>query len=101
VIIGRPTREVGPFDRLELAARKFQWFFGRCGIGRQTYDCADETCDDAAHGGFCKRTIGLHGSNRVAEVDGFAGSTNVPVASISDVSHQIVRPVRRAVAVRA
>ena len=28
VIIGRPARELGPFDRLELAIRKFQRFFG-------------------------------------------------------------------------
>jgi hypothetical protein len=47
MIIGRPAGELGPFDRLELAGREFQWFFGRCGTGRETQDRADEACDDA------------------------------------------------------
>src|SRR5262249_39999212 len=41
VIIGSPARQLGPFDRLELAAWEFQRllagpFFGRYGAGRQT-----------------------------------------------------------------
>ena len=48
MIIGGPARELAPFDRLELAACKFQRPFGRCGGGRETYDRADEACDHAA-----------------------------------------------------
>src|ERR1700757_2392025 len=44
VIIGPPTRELGPFDRLELAACEFQGllgrFLGRSGAGCEIYDCA-------------------------------------------------------------
>src|SRR5262245_39282832 len=36
VIIGPPTRELGPIDRLELAVPEFQRFFGRCGGGCET-----------------------------------------------------------------
>src|SRR5262249_17763976 len=36
VIISPPTREFGPFDRLELAVREFQRFFGPRGAGRET-----------------------------------------------------------------
>src|SRR5262245_33962238 len=36
VIIGPPVRELGPIDRLELAVREFQRFFGRFGTGRET-----------------------------------------------------------------
>ena len=36
VVIGLPAHEVCPFDRLELAVRQFQRYFGRCGIGRAT-----------------------------------------------------------------
>ena len=35
MVIGRPARELGPIDRLELAAGEFQRFFGRCGAGRE------------------------------------------------------------------
>src|SRR5262249_32978854 len=36
VIICPPARELGPLDRLELAVREFQRFFGRFGAGRET-----------------------------------------------------------------
>jgi hypothetical protein len=36
MIIGGPAGELGPFDRLELAVREFERFFGRCSTGRET-----------------------------------------------------------------
>src|SRR5262249_36642042 len=36
VVIGPPARELGPFDRFELAVRKFQRVFGPRGAGRET-----------------------------------------------------------------
>ena len=36
MIVGGPAVDITPFDRLELAVRELQRFFGRCGVGRQT-----------------------------------------------------------------
>ena len=47
MIIGRPARELAPFDGLKLAARELQRLFGRCGAGRETHDRLDEACDHA------------------------------------------------------
>jgi hypothetical protein len=76
MIIGRPARELGPFDRLKLAVRELQRFFGQCGVGRQTQDHANDACDHAAHTRMRKPTIGLQASNRIADMNGGPGGAS-------------------------
>src|SRR5262245_30149828 len=75
VIVGRPARELAPFERLELAACELHRPFGRCGGGRQTYDCAEEACDHATLGGLAKRPTRLHASKCTAGRNGSAART--------------------------
>jgi hypothetical protein len=81
VIIGPPARELGPFDRFELAVRKFQRVFGPRGAGRETSDRADYSCNRAAHSGLRKRTISLHASNRFEDKDAPVRAPTPPSAA--------------------
>src|SRR5262245_16143725 len=47
MIISRPAREVGPFDRLKLAAYELRRPLGRCGVSRKPYHRPDEAYDRA------------------------------------------------------
>ena len=76
MIIGRPARELGPFDWFELAPCKFQPPFGRCGSGRETYDRADETCDYATPNGLRNRAISQHAKNCIADRDSSRARVN-------------------------
>ena len=55
MIIGRPARELGPCDRLELSAREFQRFFGGCTACREAYERADDACGHLEHSALHKR----------------------------------------------
>src|SRR5436190_19193793 len=65
MVVGRPARELAPFDWLELAAREFQRLFSRCGAGREADDReirhrADEACDPATLMSLRKPPTSLH-----------------------------------------
>src|SRR5262245_4962405 len=47
MVVSRPAREVGPFDRFKLAACKLRRPFGQCGGGRKPYHRPDEAYDRA------------------------------------------------------
>jgi hypothetical protein len=70
MIVGRPARELAPFDRLEMAAREFQRFFGQCAGGRETDNRAKQACDDDAPRPLRKLPTSLHANKCSADRNG-------------------------------
>src|SRR5215472_16919456 len=81
MIVGRPARELAPFDGLELAARKFQRPFGECAGGRETDDRAKQACEDPAPRRaprpLCKLPTRLHTNQCTADRNGSAARARV------------------------
>jgi hypothetical protein len=77
MIIGGPARELGPFDRLELAVREFQRPFGRCASAREAHNRADEARDHAALQGLRKPPTSLHANKCTSDGNGSGARANV------------------------
>src|SRR2546430_8630408 len=73
MIIGGPAGELGPFDRLELAAHQFQRAFGRCDVGGGKDNSAAEASDHAPPPNLRKTPPPLPAKKSISEGDGFGG----------------------------
>src|SRR5262245_60406055 len=86
MIVGRPARELAPFDGLELAAREFQRPFGECAGGRETDDRAKQACEDPAprraHRPLRKLATSLDANKCAADRNGAAARASVFVGAV-------------------
>jgi hypothetical protein len=81
MIVGRPARELAPFDRLEMAAREFQRFFGQCAGGRETDNRAKQACDDDARP-LRKLPTSLHANKCTADRNGSTTRATVSLGAV-------------------
>ena len=82
MIVGRPARELAPFDRLELAAREFQRPFSQCAGGRDTDNRAKQARDDDASRRFRKLPTSLHANKCTADRNGSATRATISLGAV-------------------
>ena len=82
MIVGRPARELAPFDRLEMAAREFQRFFGQCAGGRETDNRATQACGDDAARPLRKLPTSLHANKCTADRNGSTTRATISLAAV-------------------
>src|SRR5262249_56948819 len=82
MIVGRPARELAPFDRLELAAREFQRPFSQCAGGSETDNRAKQARDDDASRRFRKLPTSLHANKCTADRNGSATRATISLGAV-------------------
>src|SRR2546421_1352996 len=82
MIIGPPTRELGPLHRLELATRELQGPFRRGAAGGKTHDRAEEARDQSTPRRLRTRPTVPHANKCIADGNGSAARPSIPSGTV-------------------